>query len=62
VALGVTGVCELANEAAADTSSIGDALEWDAANNRIAAFDAGQRIGVDASGGAAAVVRVSLDG
>lgn len=46
VELAVEGVFTLPKEATTATFSVGDAVEWDAVNGRIAALDAGKRIGV----------------
>ena len=46
VALYTDGIFDLPKEATADTFSIGDAVEWDTANERISAVDGGLKIGV----------------
>lgn len=64
VEIAVAGVFDLPKEATTDTFSVGAAVEWDAANGRVAALDSGVRIGlaIAAAGATAATVRVRLDG
>ncbi|MEM6440047.1 MAG: capsid cement protein [Pseudomonadota bacterium] len=64
VALTAEGVFELPKEATTDAYAIGDAVEWDAANRRVAALDSGAKIGVciAAAGATAPTVRVRLSG
>lgn len=40
------GVFDLPKEATTDTFDVGDPVEWDGNNSRIAALDAGERIGI----------------
>ncbi|MEM9838535.1 MAG: capsid cement protein [Pseudomonadota bacterium] len=46
VALQASGVFDLPKEATTDTYSLGDPVEWDAANTRVRALDAGTKIGI----------------
>ncbi len=64
VAIATEGVFELPKEATTDTFAIGDAVEWDAGAARIAALDAGTKIGVviAAAGATATIARVRLTG
>lgn len=64
VAIDTSGVYELPKEATTDAYAIGDEVEWNAAQHRVAPIDEGTRIGVvvAAAGATAPVVRVKLDG
>lgn len=64
VEIAVAGVYDLPKEATTDTFAVGDEVEWNAVAGRVAALDAGTRIGVviAAAGATAATARVRLDG
>jgi predicted RecA/RadA family phage recombinase len=60
--IGTRGVFDLPKEATATSFAVGDAVEWDGANGRVAAHDAGLKIGVvvAAAGPTAGTVAVRL--
>ena len=62
VALATRGVFELPKEATPDTYAVGDPLEWDAVNDRLAPLDSGVQIGVavTTAGATAASVAVRI--
>lgn len=62
VEIATEGVFDLPKEATTDAFDVGDAVEWDLANDRIAALSTGVKIGVAvaAAGATAATARVRL--
>jgi predicted RecA/RadA family phage recombinase len=64
VELAVAGVYDLPKEATTDTYAVGAAVEWNAAQARVAPLSTGARIGVviAAAGATAPTARVRLDG
>ena len=62
VALVTRGVVALPKEATTDTFAVGDPVEWDAGNDRVAALDTGDQIGVavEAAGASKATVAVKI--
>mgnify|MGYP005857460351 CR=1 FL=1 len=62
VALVTSGVIALPKEATTDTFAIGDAVEWDAGNDRVVALNTGDQIGVavEAAGASKATVAVKI--
>ncbi|WP_101067273.1 DUF2190 family protein [Roseovarius salinarum] len=62
VAIATRGVFDLPKENTTDTFAVGDAVEWDAGNDRVAALDTGVQIGVavESAGATKATVAVKV--
>ena len=62
VALSTRGVFDLPKESTTATFDLGDPVEWDAVNGRVAALDSGVQIGVavKAAGATATTVAVKI--